>query len=374
MSTLFDLFTLVFLLWVVVWRLLGDRNGWLALANAWAWWLLTAAIPTGTAALWRRSRLAAFAWAFAGAVLWQRENGWTLPAPLKKNAPLPNPPRPTTSGSDKLSLLTFNLLNKKRELTPLLQLVARTAPDILLFQECIPSHAAQLEIGLAHCYPHRLWLPAPEYGMGFGIASRHPFALTGFWQYPGFEPFAARITLDLTGGPTVIDCRAIDVAGPPVRSGAELDIYCVQFISPTNEVRRVGLTALLRLRERQIDWVLAEIERRKTAAVVAGDWNSTEGSNAYRWAASQLADGWREVGAGSSSGNGPGWSWPRRLNPYLDSPAQPVLRLDYAMHTGSRYAPGLAVSQARVIRESLGSDHCPLLVEITSTPSPPPTS
>ncbi len=358
MSTLFDLLVLVFLLWLAAWRLLGDRNGWLALANAWAWWLLTAAIPTGIAALWRRSKLAALAWAIAGGLLWQRENGWMWPAPLQQKSPLQNTPRPTTGEFGKFSLLTFNLLNRKRGLTPLLQLVERATPDILLFQECIPSHAAQLDAGLAHCFPHRLWLPAPEYGMGFGIASRHPFALTGFWQYPGFEPFAARVTLDLTGGPTVIDCRAIDVAGPPVRSGDKLDIYCVQFISPTNEVRRVGLTALLRLREQQIDWVLAEIERRKVAAVVAGDWNSTEGSDAYRRAASQLVDGWREAG------NGPGWSWPRRLNPYLNSPALPVLRLDYAMHTGCRFALALTTTKMQVIQDNLGSDHCPLLVEI----------
>ena len=367
MSTLFDLLTLFFLLWLAAWRLLGDRNGWLALVNAWAWWLLTAAIPSGTAALWPRSRLLAFAWALAAGLLWQRENGWMWSASVLQKPPLPDPPRSTTSGVGNLSLLTFNLLNRERKLTPLLQLIERQAPDILLFQERIPSHAAQLENGLATAYPHRLWLPATEYGMGFGIASRHPFALTGFWQYPGFEPFAARITLplptpDLTGGPPLSFARqSIDV-GPPVRSEETLDIYCVQFISPTNEVRRVGLTALLHLREQQIDWVLTEIERRKMAAVLVGDWNTTEASDAYGRAAAQLVDGWREAGAGD--GNGPGWSWPRRLNPYLDTNALPVLRLDYLMHTGSRYAPALAVTKMQVIREELGSDHCPLLVEI----------
>ena len=66
MSTLFDLLTLILLLWLAAWRLLGDRNGWLALANAWAWWLFTASIPIGSTALWRRSRLAALVWASGG--------------------------------------------------------------------------------------------------------------------------------------------------------------------------------------------------------------------------------------------------------------------------------------------------------------------
>ena len=372
MSTLIDLFSLSLLFWLAAWRLWGDRNGWLALVNAWAWWLLSAAIPAGIVSLWRRSRLAALAWATVGVALWLGENGWMRPAPLKPLPPLPHRPRTTTGELGKLSLLTFNLLNNERDLTPVLKLIASETPDVLLLQECIPGHAAQLETGLARAYPHRLWLPAPAYGMGFGIASRLPFALTGFWQYPGFEPFAARITLclNLTGGPTEpiarqSIARQSIATGPPVRSGKELDLYCVQFISPTNEVRRVGPTALLRLRERQIDWVLAEIERRGEAAIVAGDWNSTAASDAYQRAAGVLVDGWREAGTG------PGWSWPRRLNPYLDKAARPVLRLDYAMHTGRRYAPGLAVTKMRVIRDDLGSDHCPLLARIALTNGKP---
>ncbi|MFZ1754141.1 MAG: endonuclease/exonuclease/phosphatase family protein [Caldilineaceae bacterium] len=345
MSTLLYLFFPPFLLWLVAWRLLGDRNGWLALVNAWAWWLLTAAIPAGIAGLWRPSKWATLAWATAGGALWLEKYGWTRPARVKPITPWPNRPRPPIGEVGKLSLLTLNLLNRERDLTPLLQLVARENPDVLLFQECIPGHAAQLETGLTGNYPHRLWLPAPKYRMGFGIASRQPFALSGFWQYPGFEPFAARITLPLPH-PNTAPATSV------------LDIYCVQFISPTNKVRRVGLTTLLRLRERQIDWVLGEIERRGKAAVVAGDWNSTEASDTYGRATSALTDGWREAGAG------PGWSWPRRLNPYADCPALPVLRLDYAMHTGRRYVPGLVASTMRTLQDDLGSDHCPLLVTL----------
>ncbi len=354
MSTLCDLLLLPFLLWLAAWRLLGDRNGWLAFLNAWAWWLLSAALPAGMAALWRRSRLASLLWGVGVAAFWLREYGWTLPA-LKNRTRIrrieqiqtdtnpENPENPCPNSSFSLSLLTFNLLNNQRNLTPLLALVARETPDVLLFQECIPSHAAQLERGLAACYPHRLWLPAPEYGMGFGIASRLPFALTGFWQYPGFEPFATRVTIALPH---------------PTISSSLLDLYCVQFISPTNEVRRVGPTALLRLRERQIDWVLAEIDRRQRPALVVGDWNTTEGSDAYRRVTAQLVDGWREAG------NGPGWSWPRRLNPLVNSAALPVLRLDYALHTSRRFAPALAVAEMRVIQDALGSDHCPLLARV----------
>ncbi len=330
MRTLFDLLFLSLALWLAAWRLLGDRNGWLALLNAWAWWLLCAALPAGAIALGRRSGLAGLLWGSGWAALWLQKYGWMLIGQK-------------VTETSHLTLLTFNLLNNRRELTPLLRLIEGESPDLLLLQECIESHAAQLDVRLARVYPHRLWLPAPAYGMGFGLASRLPFALTGYWAYPGFEPFAARITLPFQH---------------PNTRPFPLDIYCVQFISPTNEVRRVGPTSLLRLREGQIAWVLAEIAQRKRAAVVAGDWNTTESTDAYGRAASQLVDGWREAG------NGPGWSWPASLNPFAEQITPPVLRLDYLMHTGYRFGDGLAVAEMRVIRAPLGSDHCPLLARL----------
>lgn len=342
MFRLIDFVFSALVLWLAAWQRLGDRNGWLALCNAWSWWFLTAAFPAGIGALGRRHPLAGLGWAVAAGALWLQRFGWTLPR------------RGRVDGSDSglneaappdraFSLLTFNLLNNPRDLSPLVQMAQEHAPDLLLLQECIPPHAAQLETALAAHYPYRLWLPAPEYNMGFGIASRRPFALTGLWQYPGFEPFAARITL------------APDSPGFP---STPLDVYCVQFISPTNEVRRVGPTGLLRLRERQVGWVLDEITRRGVPAVVAGDWNTTEGSDAYRHATDLLVDGWREAG------RGPGWSWPVSLNPFVDRRSPPLLRLDYTMHTGAAFAPGVRVASMAVIRSPLGSDHAPLFARL----------
>lgn len=331
------------LLWFGGWRLLGDSDGWLALANAWAGWLLSALAPLGSIALGRRAPALGGVWALGAAALWLKANPGTLPGIVYPSTPV------QTADVRPLSVLTFNLLNSERDLTPTVELVARTGPDVLLFQECIPSHAAQLDRELAAGYPHRLWLPAPAYSMGFGIASRLPFALTGFWQFPGFEPFAARITL---------------AAHSFCPVSAPLDVYCVQFISPTNEVRRVGPTALLRLRERQLAWVLEEIARRKRTAVVAGDWNMTEGSDGYRRATEMLVDGWREAG------KGPGWSWPASLNPFFDCATPPLLRLDYTMHTGAAFAPGLRASRVEVIRSPLGSDHAPVLAALIFTVAP----
>ncbi|MEZ4639388.1 MAG: hypothetical protein R2856_31245 [Caldilineaceae bacterium] len=77
-------------------------------------------------------------------------------------------------------------------------------------------------------------------------------------------------------------------------------------------------------REQQIRTVLQEIQRHLRPAIVAGDWNSTEGADSYRRTAAQLVDGWIEGGVGA------GWTWQR----LLFGQDVPLLRLDYLFHTG----------------------------------------
>ncbi|RME58148.1 MAG: hypothetical protein D6790_12330 [Caldilineae bacterium] len=233
-----------------------------------------------------------------------------------------------------MRLLSFNMLHKPRDMRPFLQVFEDLDPAVAVFQECIVSHAAQLERHLAACYPHRFWLPHPATNMGFGVASRLPFAVTGLWRMPPFEHYALRLTLP----------------GPPT-----WDLYVVQFISPTNEVRALGPTRLLHMREAQVRRVLDQVERRRRPAVVVGDWNSTEGNRVYQMAAACLVDGWRQVR------RGPGWTWPCSLNPFVDRPIPPLLRLDYLFHTGGQYGAVLRVVDMQTVDIFLGSDHRPIL-------------
>jgi endonuclease/exonuclease/phosphatase family metal-dependent hydrolase len=336
---LLDLFAGGVVLWLILWRLLGDLNGWLALMNAWAFWILLVGIPAGAAALAQRSHWLALGWLIGlGAFFWKnyhRHLGWGNPL-VMSSAQTP----------DRLTIFTANLLNIPRDLTDAVQSVLEFDADLLLFQEAIDSHVNQLKPGLADAYPHSCWVPYLPTDMGLGVVSRFPFAVTGFWQDVGLEPYALRISLALPGGP--------------------LDVYCIHFISPNHQIRQRGPTVLLHIREQQILTILGEVSRCERPAVVAGDWNSTEGADSYRWTTAQLTDGWLE------GGSGPGWSWPRTLKAEAPRAFVPLLRLDFLFHTGRARTRTVAVESMQTITDPrIGSDHSPLLAHLTIAPRDP---
>lgn len=316
----------------MLWRLLGDLNGWLALVNAWVFWILLVGMPAGAAALARRSRWLALGWWIGlGAFFWKhyrRHLGWrTLPAMADAGT------------ADRLTLFSANMLNIPRDLTDAVKTIRQLDADLLLFQEAIDSHVNQLKPGLADAYPYACWVPYLPTDMGLGVASRFPFAVTGFWQDVGLEPYALRISLALPGSP--------------------LDVYCIHFISPNHQIRQRGPTVLLHIREQQILTILAEIARQDRPAVVAGDWNSTEGADSYRWTSAQLTDGWLE------GGDGPGWTWPRTLKAEDPRAFVPLLRLDYLFHTGRTRTRSIRVESIQTITDAcIGSDHCPLIARL----------
>lgn len=328
----FDLVAGGVALWLLLWRLLGDLNGWLALVNAWAFWLLLAGMPAGVAALIRRSRWLAVGWLIGlGALFWRkyhRQLGWGAP-PVVVSAQAP----------DRLTIFSANLLNLPRDLCAAADAIRALDADLLLFQEAIASHVDQLKPALAASYPHHCWVPYLPTDMGLGVVSRFPFAVTGFWQDVGLEPYALRMELALSGGP--------------------LDVYCIHFISPNHQIRRRGPTVLLHIREQQILTILGEIAGRDRPAVIAGDWNSTEGADSYRWTSAQLTDGWLE------GGDGPGWTWPRTLKAEQPRPFAPLLRLDYLFHTGRTRRRAVTVEAMQTIADArIGSDHCALLARV----------
>ncbi len=339
--------------WNLAWQLLGDRNGWLTLLNAWSFWLLGSGTVAGVLAwLPRRPGLAA-AIGGLGAAHLLRHTPWLATAvgirPPGLRSPLAVDPGAATEHppADRavLSLFSMNLLHRPRPLTALLRLLAERRPTLALFQEAIPALAGQLDRKLASLYPHRTWVPDVARNMGLGVMARVPFAVTGLWSHPDFEAHALRVTVP-------VDALGLEVDG-------ELDVYSVQFVSPINDVRIHGFTRLLRIREAQIRQILDEVHRRERPALVAGDWNTTEGTQAYRMAAQVLQDAWLQAG------RGPGWTWPCSATPLVDIPIPPLLRLDYLFHTGQRQRPVLHVRAMEVLRGPFGSDHAPLWAELT---------
>lgn len=309
-------------------QMMRDHNGWLALSNALAEWLHLGWGLMSSWALARHHPALGGGFALGWGAAWVK-NRWGSPSAKSR------PARHRRDGSlpldRSLRVLTLNLRNQPRPLHGAARTLLAADADLLLFQEAIPAHVAQLRPALAHAYPHQAWVPYPATNMGLGVVSRRPFAVTGLWDHPGLEPFALRVTL-----------RAWD---------QPLDVYCVHFISPTHQVRRLGLTRLLRVREAQVRTVLEAIVQRDCPAIVAGDWNQTPSADAFTWATTLLTDAWAEAG------RGPGWSWPA-------AGPLPLLRLDHLLHTGPRRGIPLTATRAQLIYDGFGSDHAGLLVEI----------
>jgi vancomycin resistance protein VanJ len=338
LGQLVDLYLTAIAGWALAWRVLRDAWGGLALVNAWAFWLITPALPVGAWRL-RRSKWLAGVWVAGGLVLlleryghafnWQSQNR-EPPARLESGNGIAAGPAGVTA----MRVMSMNVLRDNCNAPAIAAAIQGEAPDLVVVQELQPAIHRYLEAALAD-YEHRHWQPHLRTGGGLGVFSRHALEPTGLWSVGDMRPFAMRVTLNMPAG--------------------KLDVYDVHLISAgPDALRRTGLTGNFRERERQIQVLLDEVTARRNPAMLLGDHNMTEGNEAYRLMTSQLTDAWRVAG------RGPGWTWPRSMESF-DAPARPtfpVLRLDYCFCT-----PSIEPQSMHVIYESVGSDHCPIVVD-----------
>lgn len=321
--------------WLLLWRRVGDRWGWLGMLNAWAEWGLLMLTALGGSALLRREGAQAAALLGVAAGVAHRLPSNPLLAAFALRTGRMREAVPALPSALPITLLTANLYKLNGDAAPHIALIRRHHPDILCFQELTPPLAAQLLDALGDAYPHRAWRPAPG-AYGFGVLSRFPVEETGHWTEPGVRPW----------------CQRVRVALP---NAQPLEIYNVHLVAPTaDSTLEQGMTWGFRVREEQVRLIHAEMAARGVPACLIGDCNFTDGSDAYRIALTQLGDVWQGAGQGSR------WTWPTRGFPLDALPwGIPLLRLDYCFHTAA-----LRPVAAQVLRERTGADHCPLLVTL----------
>ncbi|GEM_PF-979038 len=333
--------------WALAWQLGRDSWGGLALLNAWAFWLISTALPLGVLRLRRRAAWLAGGWLLAGLALligryrfvWRALGApakSTIGAKAERNDnDIPGRTEPAATSRAALRLISMNLLRKNHSGRQVVDAIRSAAPDLVVTQELEPYLHDFLEQALPD-YPYRHWHPHRKSGGGLGVFSRYPLQPTGLWEKPGTRPFGLRVTLDLPGG--------------------ALDVYSVHLISiGAAALQKTGLTGNFRSRERQVRILLDEVATRGRAAMLLGDCNMTEGNEAYRLFSAELSDAWRAVG------RGPGWTWPHTLD-VLANPgrrALPLLRLDYCFCTAS-----VRPQHMHVVYAPTGSDHCPIVVDV----------
>jgi endonuclease/exonuclease/phosphatase (EEP) superfamily protein YafD len=139
--------------------------------------------------------------------------------------------------------------------------------------------------------------------------------------------------------------------------------YRLNLLPGRNFLSYGGDFELHRRSESQFEWLAEEIHRTPSRLILGGDFNVPYGSYPYRLIADVLRETHAEAGWGfgftfPASSDHARWLTISGQRIRLFSPIR-LVRIDHLFHS-----PECATVSARVLDDSLGSDHAPLMSEI----------
>jgi endonuclease/exonuclease/phosphatase (EEP) superfamily protein YafD len=323
-----DAYGIAMVIYLVLWRLTGDRFWPVFVVNYVAHLALPAAFVWFPIALLKRRWgslvvegicAAAFFWLFGDVFVGRN-------------------PDPAPEGATMITVMTYNLGDGLATADRLVPLLRESGADVIGLQEVTPGIAAAITAELGDRYPHQVL-----HGLGIpgkGVLSRYPIVRSDL--------------LDLNPGRP--DLRAVLDLG-----GTEVTVIVAH--PPPPQVARSGL------RDRpggaeQFAALVATIESTDGPLLVLGDFNVTRMHSAYRRLESAgLRDVYRLAGRGA------GFTTPTRLaklaqrgNTLGDIPLPPLLRIDYVW-ISTHWTPIDAW-----IGGDAGSDHLPVVARVALSP------
>lgn len=220
------------------------------------------------------------------------------------------------------TVLTFNVHGENVISAAALEQVIRDAnPDVVGIQEVSPALADYFKTHLSDVYPYQAMHPQQGYRItyGMGFLSRYPLLADDYWtNFRGHQ----RVEFQVNGVP-------ITYFNTHPRNPFSFRIF------------NIGA------RQQEIDDILHRAARETNRVVIAGDFNTTDQTDAYAAITAKYADSYRQAGWGA------GFTF---MDPWLG-----VLgaRLDYVFH-GS----GLQAVTAEAWRANGGSNHTPVRVTL----------
>ena len=235
-----------------------------------------------------------------------------------------------------LRFMTYNLHAETLQLEPMLALIRESKADLVALQELSPEMAQAIEASLATDYPYRALHPSSENPIwGQGVLSRHPIQADEYWRIAlGHQ----RVVLDLQGAPLTLSNT-----------------------HPVHPFRlREGELFNSDGHRQEVNVVLSRVENDRGAIIIAGDFNMSDQSSTYLRIRQRFNDAYRESGWGLGF-TFPDFSYANAMTvdaPLLSMFIRPMARIDYVFHSAE-----LAARSARVLADSGGSDHRPVLVE-----------
>ncbi len=346
-GTLAWVYAALMVAWLVARWISGDQVWVVAVLNSFpALLFLPAPLMLVLAALSRRR------WVWAAAlvpvVLWAGLFGWRF---LPRVAGVHGSDL-AQAGGDRLRVMAFNVYTGNDQIGDLVDVVRASQPDLIAFAELSPWTDRKLAQQLGADYAYRTRQDLPGAGYGMAIYSRWPLE-------------------DLSSLKTGLGLRSA-VADVHTPRGT------VRFValhpSSTQSPGRYSGASLRGLRSaaRSIEWSFRERGKQLAAVcdyldqwgdrpvVLAGDFNTSEFSDAYRCINRRLHDGYRIAGRGL------GHTWPNGHSHYwplsLVSRLPALTRIDYVFHSDH-----WAAIDAVVPGEATGSDHRPVVVTLEWT-------
>ena len=260
-------------------------------------------------------------------LLRQKLSGWTLTLiSLWQLLTLASIFLPTTqppAGDDQLKIMSMNVLADNREYQQVIDHVAEVSPDVLLIIEYSNQWHQALQ-ALHSAYPYRLLEPR-WHGYGIAMFSKRPLENTNTWQ----------LTADLTDVPALtaevkVGDRIVHLAG-------------LHTMSPTSSLR-------LNLRNSQMEQIADYFLDSNEPKVLMGDFNCTPWSPFFKDLIERcdLRD--------SRQGQGYLASW------NLETPALFWIPIDHGLVSSEIHV------DRRTVGSSCGSDHRPMILEVSVAP------
>ena len=211
-----------------------------------------------------------------------------------------------------LTMMTYNVLAWHDHYEPILDTIQAENPDIVFLQELNTNLAKILEQELIETYPHQELVPADN-PTGIGVISKYPIRSTG-------EDLPHR----WLGGPQVLQLEWND----QLHLIVNLHMFSTNGIFPLNQAENS-----FRIREQQAR-LIEDLAHRSDSVIMAGDFNTSPNSEAYRIIISELTDAFRQVGFGLGH-TFPGSDIPESDRPHIGDWYVPrwLSRIDYVFYS-----------------------------------------
>lgn len=244
---------------------------------------------------------------------------------------------PTKPPAGSFSLLTFNIHKESHNLAPIFNVIRDAKADIIALQELGEETCAAIARDLCDEYPFQALHPYPPFpSAGQGVLSKFPIREDRYWRHEDVHQALGhqRVVLDIAG-----------------RLAAFYNLHPVH-------PGMVGKIFDARPRQMELERLLAEIAQDALPAFMAGDFNLTDQSDAYRHITATYRDAYREAGRSFMGYTFPDWRYPQShlFNKDLPLGFVPLLaRLDYVFLSGA-----FAACDVEVMPNSGGSDHRPV--------------